>query len=171
MEFVPRWQRFHLKIFLVRGFQFLGGVCVRVISDNTRVLVILGAGKNGTVAREMEMFAQDFGFRWHLIEAGHKDRNGKVEKAHQYVQTNFLPNRTFHNLEDLNQKLIEWQVKIFHRKVGKLGFTPADRWPEERAHLGPLPLYIPEYSRTQSLKVDEYGWIWLSSSKYSAPDR
>ena len=171
MEFFPCWDRFHLKIFFVRAFQFLEGVSGRVTSDNTRIVVLLGAGRRGIVSPEMERFADHFDFKWFLVEAGDKDRQGKVEKAHQFVQTNFLPRRKFKDLKDLNEQLDRWRDKIFTRTVRGFSFAPADRWDEERAHLKALPAYIPVVSRTWSLRVNDHGWIWLHNSQYSAPDR
>lgn len=172
LEFFPKWQRFHLKVFMTRAIQYLGGACRVGVVDNSRLIVILGAGPDGTIAPEMERFGELFGFRWRPIPLGQKDWNGKVEKAHQFVQTNFLPGRTFRDLADLNAQLADWRDKIFGRPVSGQDFAPTDRWPEECAHLEPLPLYVPEMSRTWSGKrVDDYGWLWLHGSKYSVPDR
>jgi transposase len=172
MEFFGRWQRFHLKVFFTRALVAFGGACRGAVVDNAKVIVILGAGPDGTIAPEMERFGDRFGFKWHPIPLGKKDWNGKVEKAHQFVQTNFLPGRRFRDLADLNAQLFEWREKIFTRPVRGQEFAPCDRWPAERAHLTGLPPYIPAVSRTWSGKrVDDFGWIWLHRSRYSVPDR
>jgi transposase len=172
LEFFERWQRFHLKVFFVRGITFLNGACATSVVDNARQIVILGAGPNGVIAQEMERFAVPFQFSWLPIFPGQSNRNGKVEKAHQFVQTNFLPGRSFRNLADLNEQLFEWREKIFRRPVSGQGFAPIDRWEEEKAHLKPLPAYITPVSRTWSGRlVDDYGWAYLHKSRYSVPDR
>lgn len=171
MEFFPRWTRFHLKIFMVRGLKFLGGSCGRVMVDNARVIIILGAGPDGVVSEEMRRLGLHFDFEWVAVVKGHKDRQGKVEKAHQYVQTNFLPGRTFASLADLNAQLAAWCERIFHRPVRGQNFAPADRWPEEQLHLRPLPEYLPTYDHLWTHKVDDYGFIPLHGSRYSAPEK
>lgn len=172
VEFFPKWERFHTKVFFTHALPFLGGTCKICIVDNGRVIVIIGAGPDGIVSGDMERFAKSFGFEWYAIFPGHKDRNGKVEKSHQFVQTNFLPGRTFRDLADLNEQLADWREKVFRRPVVGQNFAPIDRWPEEQAHLRELPAYIPVISQTWSGKqVDDYGWVRLDHSKYSAPDR
>lgn len=172
MEFFPRWERFHTKVFFVHALSFLGGACWICVVDNAKVIIILGAGPDGVVSHEMERFGKMFDFEWLAILPGHKDRNGKVEKAHQFVQTNFLPGRTFRDLKDLNAQLADWREGVFRRPVDGQDFAPIDRWPEEQAHLKRLPDYIPVMSQTWSGKqVDDYGFVRLDKSKYSAPDR
>lgn len=172
MEFFPRWERFHTKVFFVHALSFLGGACCICVVDNAKVIIILGAGPDGVVSNEMERFGKMFDFEWLAIFPGHKDRNGKVEKCHQFVQTNFLPGRTFRDLKDLNAQLADWRDGVFRRPVDGQDFAPIDRWPEEQAHLKRLPDYIPVMSQTWSGKqVDDYGWVRLDKSQYSAPDR
>jgi hypothetical protein len=105
------------------------------------------------------------------IELEHKDRQGKVEKAHQFGQTNFLVNRPARDLADLNAQARQWCEKIFHRRVRGQTFAPADRWEEELAHLQPVPVHIPESSMTWRRKADDRARVWLHGSSYRVPDR
>jgi transposase len=170
-QFFPRWRRFHVKVFLVRGFRCLRGTCQHVSIDNGREIVALGAGKNGVIASEMEHFADQLGFKFVAVEAGHKDRQGKVEAAHGFVQKNFLKGRRFRDLADLNAQLAQWCRDLFHRPVRGQPFAPADRWEEEQAHMQPLPGHIPEPSLTWRRRVDDRGRVWLHGSSYRVPDR
>jgi len=170
-EFFPRWSRFHAKVFLVRALRSLGGVPEKMSIDNGREIVILGSGESAVIASEMERFAAQIGFTFVPVEAGHKDRQGKIEKAHQYVQTNFLKKYRASNLTDLNAKLATWCRDVFHNQVRGQTFAPADRWEEECAHLKPLPLHIPEPSVTMKARVDDRGRVWRHASSYRVPDR
>ncbi|MBI3893586.1 MAG: transposase [Candidatus Wallbacteria bacterium] len=169
-EFFARWQRFHVKVFLVRGVRFLGGVAEWVQVDNARLIIILGAGPDGEISPEMERFAGRLGFKFVAVYAGDKDRQGKVERAHQFVQQNFMKGRRFKDLADLNQQLLTWCRELFHKRVRHQTFAPADRWDEELAHMRTLPVFIPEPSRIWSRKVDDYGRVWLNGSSYKVPD-
>jgi transposase len=172
IEFFPKWKRFHTKVFFTHALAFLGGACGICVVDNAKVIVILGAGPGGVLSPEMERFAKGFDFEWQAIFPGHKNRNGKVEKCHQFVQTNFLPGRSFRDLADLNTQLAEWRDGVFKRPVDGQDFAPVDRWPAEQANLKRLPSYLPVVSQTWSGKrVDDYGWVRLNNSQYSAPDR
>ncbi len=169
-EFFARWQRFHVKVFLVRGLRFFGGATEWVQIDNARLIVIIGAGPDGEISPEMERFATRLNFKFVAVKAGHKDRQGKVEKAHQFVQQNFMKGRRFRDLADLNRQLHDWCRELFHKRVKHQTFAPADRWDEELAHMRSLPPFTPDPSRTLSKKVDDYARVWLNSSSYKVPD-
>lgn len=169
-EWFPRWRRFHVKVFLVHALRALGGVCLIIQIDNGREIVILGSGVRAIVAQEMESFASRLGFRFVAVEAGHKNRQGKVEKAHQFIQQNFLKGRRFRDLADLNRQTAEWCQEIFSRRVRGQDFAPADRWEEESAHLEPLPAFITEPCLYWKRRVDDRGRINLHRSTYRVPD-
>ena len=170
-EFFARWTRFHVMVFIVRALLWFKGLPRRMGIDNGREVIIYGSGVNGVVAQEMERFADRLGFKFVAIELGHKDRQGKVEKAHQFGQTNFLVNRPARDLADLNAQARQWCEKIFHRRVRGQTFAPADRWEEELAHLQPVPVHIPESSMTWRRKADDRARVWLHGSSYRVPDR
>jgi transposase len=170
-EFFARWTRFHAKVFLVRALLWFKGLPRYMGIDNGREIIILGSGRNAVIASEMERFADRLGFKFVAIELEHKDRQGKVEKAHQFVQTNFLKNRRASNLADLNVQLAQWCRDLLPRRVRKQTFAPADRWEEELAHLQPVPVHIPEPSMIWKRKGDDKARVWLHGSSYRVPDR
>ncbi|MBI4864706.1 MAG: transposase [Candidatus Riflebacteria bacterium] len=171
MEFFARWTRFHAMVFIVHALFWFKGLPRRMGIDNGREIIILGSGVNGVVALEMERFAERLGFEFAAIELEHKDRQGKVEKAHQYGQSNFLINRPACNLADLNAQAREWCEKVFHKRVRGQTFAPADRWEEDLAHLQPVPLHVPEPSITRLCRADDRARVWLNGSSYRVPDR
>lgn len=170
-EFFAEWTRFHAMVFLVRALRWFKGLPRYMGIDNGREIIIHGSGVNAVVALEMERFAARLGFQFRAIELEHKDRQGKVEKAHQFVQTNFLKNRPAHDLADLNAQARAWCEKVFHKRVRGQTFAPADRWEEELAYLQPLPVHIPEPSITWRRKADDRARVWLHGSSYRVPDR
>lgn len=170
-EFFVRWTRFHAMVFIVRALLWFRGLPRHMGIDNGREIIIYGTGMNAVVALEMERFADRLGFRFVAIECEHKDRQGKVEKAHQFVQTNFLKNRPARSLADLNVQARQWCEKVFRKRVRGQNFAPADRWEEELAHLQPVPAHVPEPSITQRRKADDRARVWLHGSSYRVPDR
>jgi transposase len=170
-EWFPRWKRFHVKVFLVHALRALGGACLVIQIDNGREIVSLGSGSTAVLAVEMEAFASRLGFSFVPVVAGDKDRQGKVEKAHQFVQQNFLKGRRFRDLADLNQQTAQWCQGLFERPVRGQSFAPCERWEEESAHLQPLPVFITEPSRVWKRRVDDRGRVNLHRSTYQVPDR
>lgn len=171
LEFFARWSRFHAMVFIAHALLWFKGLPRRMGIDNGREIIIIGSGVNGVVALEMERFAQRLGFEFVAIELEHKDRQGKVEKAHQFGQSNFLKNRPAPNLADLNAQARRWCEKVFHKRVRGQNFAPADRWEEELAHLLPIPVHVPEPSITRLRRADDRARVWLHGSSYRVPDR
>ena len=63
IQFYPRFQRLHMKIFLTDGFQYFGGCCQRCVIDNTSIAIACGTGRLAEVAPEVEAFERRFGFK------------------------------------------------------------------------------------------------------------
>src|SRR3972149_5653340 len=95
MQFYPRFQRFHMKMFLTDAFQYFGGCCQRCVIDNSSIAIACGTGRLAEVAPEVEAFEKRFGFKFLAHELGHKERSGKIEGPFHYIEHNFLAGRMF----------------------------------------------------------------------------
>ena len=85
-----------------------------------------GLGSNAVMAPEMEAFARAYGFSFLCHAPKHSDRKAGEERSFLTVETNFVPGRTFQNLEDLNRQALEWStVRLEQRPQGKAGLIPA----------------------------------------------
>ncbi|NMG05326.1 IS21 family transposase, partial [Azoarcus taiwanensis] len=63
---------------------------------------------------------------------------GKVESGVKYVKRNFVPGRSFVDLEDFNQQLMRWQAEIADLRIhGTTHQRPIDRFAQEAAALVP----------------------------------
>ncbi|MBI5244123.1 MAG: helix-turn-helix domain-containing protein [Elusimicrobia bacterium] len=60
VQFYPRFQRFHLKVFLTDAFTHLGGCCRRCVIDNTSIAISCGSGSRAKMAAEVEAFEDTF---------------------------------------------------------------------------------------------------------------
>lgn len=79
-QFYPRFQRFHMKIFLTDAFGYFGGCSKRCVIDNTSIAIACGTGRLAEMAPEVEAFEKRFGFKFLAHELGHKERSGKIER-------------------------------------------------------------------------------------------
>lgn len=168
-QFYPRFQRFHMKVFLTDAFKYLGGCCRRCVIDNTSIAIACGTGRQAQVAPEVEAFERRFGFEFAAHELGHKERSGKVERPFGYIQGNFLAGRSFKDDEDLNRQALQWLENANRRRLRDLKASPLELFAAEKPHLAPLPLYVPEVYRTFQRVVDVYGCVSVERMKYPAP--
>jgi len=172
IRFYEKFDRFHCKVFLTAAFQEMGGVCRRIVIDNSHVVIACGTGRNAEVSPEMEAFEQRFGFRFLAHELGDANRSGKVERRFWHVETNFLAGRRFTDDADLNRQAQAWLDETANvRHIRELGASPKELFVAERPHLVPLPLYVPEVYQIHRRLVDDDGYIRLHEKRYSAPDK
>jgi hypothetical protein len=169
VQFYPRFQRFHMKVFLTDAFTYFGGCCRRCVIDNTSIAIACGSGARAQIAPEVEAFEERFGFHFLAHEIMHSDRKGKIERPYDFVFRNFLVGRRFKDLADLNLQALAWMEYAARRRKRELKASPVELFAAEKPHLVGLPLHIPEVYRVRQCLVDAYGCVSVESQKYPAP--
>ena len=66
-----------------------------------------------------------------------------MERANQYLETSFLPGRTFTGPADFNTQLQAWLALVNTRRRRALGCAPTERIAADRAAMLPLPPVAP----------------------------
>lgn len=165
----PTFQRFDCKVFLTEALRYLGGAPERVMIDNTHVVVLRGTGRQMIPVPEMEACAERFGFRWEAHEIGHANRSARVERPFSFIENNFLAGRAFASWEDLNQQARAWCDKVNATYKKHIRAVPRELFAVERAHLQPLPVWVPEPYRLHARMVDVEGYVSVNSIRYSVP--
>ncbi len=159
LKFYRVFGRFQMKCFLHQALTFWGYVARHCIIDNTNLARLRGTGRDAVMVPEMAAFAQQRGFEFICHEKGHANRKAGEERSFWTVETNFLPGRTFRNLEDLNQQALEWStVRLEQRPQTKAGIIPAKAFEHERTFLTPLPPHLPAPYKFYDREVDQYGY-------------
>ena len=132
------FNRFRMKCFLHEGLMFWGHAAPVCIIDNTNLARLRGTGKHAIMVPEMEVFANQYGFRFICHEKNHANRKAGEERSFWTVETNFFPGRRFESLEDMNQQAFQWAtVRLEHRPVAKTRLIPAQAFEHERPYLVP----------------------------------
>jgi hypothetical protein len=170
LQFYRVFDRFQMKCFLHRALLHWGYSPPLCIIDNTNLARLRGVGAHAVIVPEMEAFAKSYGFRFLCHAPKHADRKAGEERSFLTVETNFLPGRTFDNLEDLNRQALEWStVRMEHRPQGKPGLVPAQAFDYERGFLQPLPPHLSAPYKLLERSVDEYGYVALEANYYWVP--
>lgn len=170
LQFYPVFDRFHLKCFLHLALMHWGYAPRICVIDNTNLARWRGLGSNAVIVPEMDAFAKAYGFAFLCHAPGHSDRKAGEERSFLTVETNFIPGRTFQNLEDLNRQALEWStVRMEQRPQGKAGLIPAQAFEHERAFLSELPHHLPAPYLLLDRTVDEYGFVAVEGNYYEVP--
>lgn len=170
LKFYRSFDRFKMKCFLHEGLMHWGYAPRQCIIDNTNLARWYGTGSQAVIVPEMEAFAKQYGFRFVCHEKKHSDRKAGEERSFWTAETNFLPGRSFGNLEDLNQQAFQWAtVRWEHRPQGKAKLIPAKAFEHERHYLTQLPAHLPAPYQVHQRGTDEYGYVAFEANYYWVP--
>jgi len=152
------------------AFAHFGGRCENLLFDRMRTVVHRdreGSRLNTT----FDAFAQHWGFRIRLCQPYRAKTKGKVESGVKYVKRNFVPGRTFRDLDDFNEQLRTWQAEVADVRIhGTTHQRPIDRFQDEAPHLAPTasqPSFRDAMVRERVVAED---WlISIEGNRYSVP--
>jgi transposase len=95
------------------------------------------------------------------------EAKGLVERANGYLETSFLPGRSFTSPEDFNAQLQAWLIQANARWHRVLGCRPVDRFDTDRAAMLPLPPLIPALGWRSTVRLPRDHYVRLDSNDYS----
>ena len=139
-----------------------------------RVLVWDGEGAVGRRRhRKTELTQQCQGFRGTLgakvliCNPADPEAKGIIERNHDYLETSFLPGRSFTGPDDFNRQLSAWVAVANTRRKRVLGCAPADRIDADRHAMLTLPPVPPTTGWRSSTRLPRDHYIRLDSNDYS----
>jgi transposase len=139
-----------------------------------RVLVWDGEGAVGQRRRRITVLTEaTHGFRGVLgvkvviCNPADPEAKGLVERANGYLETSFLPGRTFSSPADFNAQLGDWLARVNQRPRRVLGCAPTDRIEADRAAMLPLPPVAPATGWASTLRLPRDHYVRLDANDYS----
>jgi transposase len=150
------------------AFTFFGGVTFEVLYDNMRTVTV-GRDRDGhpVLQREFADFAALYGFRVKCAQPYRAKTKGKVERSIRFLQTSFLPGRTFSGLEDGQQQLLSWLSQINQRVHRTHGEVIDVRFAREQPLLLALRPKLRIVERTESRVVCAEGTVAYRGNRYT----
>jgi hypothetical protein len=118
----------------------LGAVPKQMVWDNEGgVGKYRGGGRPPALSRQFAGFRGLLGTEVVVLPPREPSHKGIVERNNDYLETSFLPGRSFTSPADFNSQLAEWTAVANTRFKRVLGCAPADRIEADRAAMAPLP--------------------------------
>lgn len=151
-------------------FRRLGGVPEAMVVDNDSSIVADGVGKNARLHPEVAALCGHLGLRIIVLEPGRPESKGQVERTNGYLETSFLPLRSFTDLDDLQAQCDAWTDEValrrHHRRVGgRVG----DALAAERRYLRALPDPLPDVDVRTEVRIQRDGFVRVRGVDYSVP--
>lgn len=103
-----------------------------------------------------------------VLAKGHPERKGIVERHIGYLETSFLPGRSFSGVDDFNAQLGDWlETKANRRQHETLRARPVDLVDEDRAAMLGLPPVLPDVAWHHELRLPADHWVRYRTVDYS----
>lgn len=112
-------------------------------------------------------FRGTLGTKVYVCKPMDPEAKGLVERANGYLETSFLPGRTFTGPGDFNAQLQGWLAIVNARTRRALGCAPTDRVAADRAAMLTLPPVAPVTGWRSSTRLARDHYIRLDSNDYS----
>jgi transposase len=143
-----------------------GRVPKALVWDNESAVGQWRAGKPA-LTEAMNAFRGTLGIKVVQCRPGDPEAKGLVERANGYLETSFLPGRSFGGAADFNAQLTEWLVRANQRQHRRLGCRPVDRWAADQAAMLALPPLAPVTGWRLSTRLPRDHYVRLDSNDYS----
>jgi transposase len=115
----------------------------------------------------MNAFRGTLGITIRQCRPNDPESKGLVERANGYLETSFLPGRSFTSPADFNLQLRAWLPVANNRQHRVLGCRPADRLEADRAAMVALPPVAPTVGWRLSSRLPRDHYVRLDANDYS----
>ncbi len=137
-----------------------------LVWDNESAVGSWRAGRPKLTA-EFEAFRGMLGIRVIQCRPRDPEAKGLVERANGYLETSFLPGRSFSSASDFNVQLEDWLTRANNRQHRLLGCRPVDRFETDRAAMLALPPVTPSLGWRATVRLPRDYYIRLDGNDYS----
>ena len=144
----------------------LGAVPRALVWDNEAAVGSWRAGRP-KLTEDFEAFRGTLGIRVIQCRPRDPEAKGLVERANGYLETSFLPGRSFTSPADFNDQLEVWLQRANSRQHRALGCRPIDRLDADRAAMLTLPPVTPRTGWAHSVRLPRDHYVRLDSNDYS----
>jgi transposase len=126
-----------------------------------------GIGQHRRLTVGARGFAGTLGTRIYQTAARDPEAKGMVERANQFLQTSFMPGRSFASGVDFNTQLAGWLPKANNRLVRATGARPVDLLATDRAAMGALPPLAPATGTRARVRLGRDYYVRVAGNDYS----
>jgi transposase len=144
----------------------LGAVPRLLVWDAEGAIGRYRAGES-ELTRECQAFRGTLATKVYVCKPRDPEAKGLVERSHDYLETSFLPGRSFTSPTDFNGQLSDWTALVNTRVRRALGCAPRDRIAADRAAMLPLPPVAPVTGWRSSTRLARDHYVRLDGNDYS----
>jgi hypothetical protein len=128
-------------------------------------------GGTGRVSVPAAAFAGTLATQIRLAPPRDPEHKGMVERANGYLETSFLPGRSFASPSDFNAQLDEWLVRANTRTVRSIQGRPVDLLETDYLAMLTLPPVAPSVGLQQRIRLSRDYYVRVDTVDYSVDPR
>jgi transposase len=148
----------------------LGGVPEKLVFDNDTSIVASRQGGTARLHLEVAALLGQLAAKPVVLRPATPTSKGQVERTIRFLETSFVPLRTFTGLADLQAQHDSWTAEVaYARHHRRVGAVVADAWATEKGWLRPLPDPLPDVSRQLETRVGKDCFVRVGNADYSVP--
>jgi hypothetical protein len=140
----------------------LGAVPKTLVWDNES-----GIGQRRQLTLGARSFAGTLGTRIYQTAPRDPEAKGVVERANGFLETSFMPGRTFTSPADYNSQLAGWLPTANARMLRRTGQQPALRVAADTAAMGNLPPFAPTVATSMRVRLGRDYYVRIAGNDYS----
>lgn len=144
----------------------LGGVPRLGVYDNEPAIG-RRRGRKPEFSEVFQCFKGTLGMGAHLLRPGHPEGKGAVERANGYLETSFLPGRSFSSIDDFNCQLGGWLEEANGRVHRITRQRPSDLIAADRRGMLPLPPVLPDVRWRNAIRLARDHYVRFGTCDYS----
>jgi len=152
---------------VIEGF---GGVPRKAVWDQEGCIGRIRQKKQILTA-EFQSFRGVLGMGAVLVGPLDPEAKGLVERANGYLETSFLPGRTFADVDDFNRQLGVWLKRANQRIHGTTKIRPSEAILEDRGAMMGFPPVLPDPSWRFSTRLPRDHYVRVDTNDYSVNPR
>lgn len=152
----------HLRI-----LEAFGGVPREVVWDGEGAIG-QRRGKRVVLTEAFQAFRGTFGMGAFICDLGDPEAKGVIERTNGYLETSFLPGRSFESVADFNRQLEEWVTARANRRIHRTTRArPVDLVAQDRQVMRPLPPVLPETAWRHAVRLGRDHYVRFDTCDYS----
>jgi hypothetical protein len=152
------------------AFEFFGGIPNTIVYDQDRTMVVDENLGDVILTTIFKRYTKSRSFKLHFCRKSDPESKGKVENVVQYVKKNFLYNRLYCDLENLNTEAIAWLGRtanyLEHNYTKK---RPESEFMIEKQYLNPYTPMTIENNETTTYLIRKNNTINYKGNFYTVP--
>lgn len=153
-----------------KAFEFFGGIPKTIVYDQDRTMVVDENLGDVILTSTFKQYTKSRSFKLHFCRKADPESKGKVENVVQYVKKNFLYNRLYSDIENLNTEAVAWLARTAnHLPHNNTKKSPESEFAIEKNHLNPYTPMTVENKETKMYLIRKDNTINYKSNFYTVP--